>query len=222
MIFCCILLSPLVVTSFYFVWARDNCGPLGNNDKNELTPVRDRAFYLNTANPAPCSGSITNWSVCYYGPNTASVLTSYWATFAVYRKRGSGSFESYERVSKVLHAIRAHSFLASYETAGHIDGEIQTGDFNCYSNSMDASTSPLMVQAGDVLGACVFDPEDIINNLFVRRQLDIVGQISGESLLGMGTSGCTIDALPTSIAANLLLPYHSRRLHLYADIGTLT
>ena len=163
--------------------------------------------------------------MCYYGPNTANLLTNVWATFAVYRKIGLGSFEHYERVSKVLHAIRANPFIARFETAGQVDGKIQAGGFNCYSNSLDASTSLLTVQAGDVLGACVFDPEDImISSLIIiaRHQLDIVGQISGESLLGMGTSGCTIDALPTSIAANQLLPYHSRRLHLYADIGTLT
>ena len=70
---------------------QERCGSIGNSDETAATPSRDQAFYLDTANPATCGGNITSWRVCYYGPDSIDRIGSYWATYAVYRRMGSGS-----------------------------------------------------------------------------------------------------------------------------------
>ena len=198
---------------------QESCGPIGNGDETAASPSRAQRFYLNTADPAPCTGNITSWRVCYYGPDNVDDRGSYWATYAVYRRRRNsdiGNF-SYERVSEMFRAIRT---VVRYTTADIVDGEIVEGGFNCYNDSIDTGNSPLTVQAGDILSACVFDPENLA---FVvnRLQLDIVGESesSGQSLLQMDTTGCTTEAIPSNIPANELSTQNSRTLHLYANIG---
>ena len=176
-------------------------------------------FYLNTANPAPCTGNITSWRVCYYQSVDQSRLRAHWATYAVYRKMGSGTAEhgvQYERVSGVYRAVRVTREVLDRTNLKIIDGEVLDG-FVCYSDSIDVGVSPFTVQAGDVLGACVFvDPERVL-----MHQLDIVGEVNGESLLAMASSaaGCTVRALPSIIPASQLSILCGRRLHLYANIG---
>ena len=199
---------------------QESCGPIGNSDETAATPSRAQRFYLNTADPAPCTGNITSWRVCYYGPdNVNNDSGSYWATYAVYRRMGSGNDVQYERVSEMFRAIRTIARFTRFIQAG-VDGEIVEGGFNCYNDSIDTGNSPLTVQAGDILSACVFDPENLA---FVvnRLQLDIVGESesSGQSLLQMDTTGCTTEAIPSNIPANELSTQNSRTLHLYANIG---
>ena len=88
---------------------QESCSPIGNKDETAATPSRDQGFYLNTAYPAPCTGNITSWRVCYYGPNIVAELSSYWATYAVYRRMGSDDDVRYERVSEMFRATRAVS-----------------------------------------------------------------------------------------------------------------
>ena len=195
---------------------QESCSPIGNKDETAATPSRDQGFYLNTAYPAPCTGNITSWRVCYYGPNNVAELSSYWATYAVYRRMGSDDDVRYERVSEMFRATRA---VSVYVRAPGVDGEIVEDDFICYVDSIDTGNSPPTVQAGDILGACVFDPENIP---FVdRRQLDMVGEASGRSLLQMDTNECTAQSIPSNIPDNQLSIVNSRRLHLYANIGTV-
>ena len=89
----------------------------------------------------------------------------------------------------------------------------------CYNDSVDTSASPLTVQDGDIIGACVFNPQN--ENGVNRRPLNIVGEMSGESLLrSRGNAGCTMDTIPSSILRSTQLEGLSdRRLHIYADIG---
>ena len=209
-----------VFTAFFseatLTLAQDNCGSIGNSNEKALSAERSRSFYLNTANPALCTGNITSWRVCYYGPNQTldeDDHPTYWATYAVYRRMDSGADEFYERVSQLFSAIKATSNLVQTDRNGITDGIIQQG-FNCYNDSVP---TPLTVQAGDVLGACVFNPTD--GNFFTRIQLDVVGRVNGESLLRMGSDECSTTALPTSIQASQLSTVDSRRLHLYAYIG---
>ena len=181
-------------------------------------------FYLNTANPAPCTGNITSWRVCYYGPTSTSStgsrsLRSYWATYAVYQKMGTGADERYVRVSEVFKAVRGSTF-ARFREGNVVDGSIDNG-FRCYTDSIDTEASAsVTVQAGDVLGVCVFDP--VNNRLLNRRQLDVVGQSShsGSSLLATTTDGCSMDTLPSDIPASQLSILNSKRLHIYANLGT--
>ena len=99
-----------------------------------------------------------------------------------------------------------------------VDGEIAQGGFNCYDDSIDVGSPPLPIQTGDILGACVFDPEDI-SFIVTRLPLDVVGVASGGSLLEMNTGGCSRQIIPSDIPANQLSTLASRRLHIYANIG---
>ena len=181
-----IVATCVVFSTFSSMLAQDNCGSIGSSNEDRLSATRNQAFYLNTASPAPCTGNITSWRVCYYGPNQdldPDDFRSYWATYAVYHKMGSGGDERYERVSQLFSAVRATSNLARLDSTGIVDDVIQQRGFNCYDDSV---ASPLTIQAEDVLGACIFDPMD--GSFFSRHQLDIVGQVDGgESLLQMGT-----------------------------------
>ena len=199
--------------------AQDSCGSIGNSNETALAADRSRRFYLDTANSAPCTGNVTSWRVCYYGPNQGpgERFSRYWATYAVYRKMGSGADEYYEQVSQLFSAVT--SAVQIIDDSGTIDGVIRQQGFTCYD---DTITAPLTVQAGDIIGACVFNPMNGNFNFFTRSQLDIVGQVSGESLLQMDSGACSITALPTNIQASQLSNVNSRRLHIYANIGTCT
>ena len=193
--------------------SQDTCGSIGDSDQRELNARTDQRFYLDINNPATCTGTITSWRVCYYGPDTVR-SGSYWATYAVYRRMGSGGDERYVRVSQLFSAVRAHSSLIG---TGVVDGLVQEDVYFCYNDSIDAGALPLTVQAGDVLGACVFNPVNVDGDN--RRQLDIVGETSGSSLLGMNDNGCTTEAIPSNIPTNQLSNRNNRRLHLFANIG---
>ena len=193
---------------------QERCGSIGNSD-TQATPSRAQLFYLDTANPATCAGNITSWRVCYYGPDSINNRGSYWATYAVYRRMGSGSSVHYDRVSEMFRAIRT---ISDFTDNSIIDGEISQGGFNCYTDSIDVGNSPLTIQAGDVLGACVFNPDNSFG--VTRLQLDVVGQ-GGGLLLQMSTTGCSREAIPSDISANQLSTLTSRRLHIYTNIGKL-
>ena len=198
------------------------CRTTIGNDLDQVNPSRDLMFYLNTANPATCNGTITSWTVCYYGPTIAATRTAYWATYAVYRKT-SASDESntrYARVSSVFKAVRAVPALTG--SSDNTDGPITVRGFNCYNDRLDSGEIPLTIRAGDIIGACVFNP---VNRLLVaRRPLNIVGQVSvgrdsgnldRDFLLQMDTNECTIESLPRELVTSQLSVISSRRLHLY-------
>ena len=187
---------------------------IGRNDDSEGSERSDRRFYLDVNNPATCKGTITNWTVCYYG-RFDSRFHSYWATYAVYQRVGE---ESYERVSETFRAVR--TTIGSGDGA---DGLNQLG-FNCYTDTIDVGDSPLTILAGDIIGACVFDPPDA--DSFERLQLNVVGDVSGESLLRAnvgdlsGEVDCTMDIIPSNIPSSVLQVQNNRRLHIYANIET--
>ena len=195
------------------VLAQDTCGSIGNNTEDQLSVRGDERFYLNIANPAPCTGNITSWRVCYYGPNNPNDVHSYWATYAVYRRMGSGEDEHYERVSEMFSAVRAQ---CDVNVGDILDGVIR-GGFNCYTDFIDVGDSPLIVQAGDIIGACVFNPPG-----GERRQLDIVGGMDGlgESLFEDDLT-CTVNEIPLSVQHSDLTRCDNRRLHIYANIGNM-
>jgi hypothetical protein len=132
---------------------------------------------------------------------------------------GIGSNVSYIRVSDIFRAVRTNLGLLEIES----DGEISEGGFHCYTDSLDADDSSLNIQAGDILGACVFDPDgDIVildADIKITLPLDVIGEASEESLLQMSTAGCSRFRIPSDIPANQLTPIDSRRLHIYANIG---
>ena len=215
-----------VHTVLHFTLAQEGCsGFIGSDDaETAAIPSRAQMFYLNTANPAPCTGNITSWTVCYYGPDVANHVGKYLATYALYRRMGSGSSAHYVRVSETFRAQRAGEIYADGSVAG-IDGEIAQGGFNYYTDTLDVGASPLTVEAGYILGACVhvFDPTGDFeiggSYILVTLPLDVVGEASGGSLLQMGTTECTRFLIPSDVPTNQLSFLNSRRLHIYANIG---
>ena len=197
--------------------AQTLCGSIGSTDETELNRRTDRPFVLDVNNPATCAGNITSWRVCYYGPDSIDSLGSYWATYAVYRRTGSDSFD---RVSGIYKAIRT---IPMFTGVDRVDGVIEEDGFHCYNDVLraEAGDSPFILQVGDITGACVFDPDDQPG--VDRRQLDVVGDAgggSGISLLEMGSGGCTMDALPSSVDG--LSNRNNRRVHIHANIGGIS
>ena len=207
------------------------CGQIGNDDETPATRLEAEMFYLNTANPAPCTGNISSWRVCYYGPGGVNDIGSYWATYAVYRRTvtlSPGDRVRYRRVSGVFTAVRTvEDFINSPE----VDGEIEEDDFICYDDFLGSADPPLTIQAGDVVGACVFNPQNDFSRIPLfpfniprvdRLPLYTVGEVSGdgnELLLQMDTSRCTREDIPSDIPESQLSPIASRRLHIHANIG---
>ena len=201
---------------------QEGCGSIGKSDETALTPLRAQFFYLDTASPAPCTGNITNWRVCYYGPESIDDSGSYWATYAVYRRMGTGDNVHYERVSGVFRAIRG---VARFTEDPIVDGEITKGGFNCFKDFAEDIDLPINIEAGDIVGACVFDPIDSRFPVITRFPLDVVGDANGEltstPLLQMSTAGCSLRYLPSTISANQLSILNFTRLHIHANISTL-
>lgn len=187
---------------------------------------------MDTDNPAPCAGRVTSWRVCYYEPaqNDDDDGASYWATYAVYRKirsilpgSASGLTDYFLRVSPVFEAVRTSDLSRTRSRPGvDIDVLVSDGqvgysdDFECFTDTFDHS--PVVVQAGDVVGACVFNPQD--SRSFARHQLDVIGEAenNGESLMGMSTAGCSMYSLPSQVLSISLSRKRNRRLHIHANI----
>ena len=177
-------------------------GPIGTNRQTAFTVDRTHMFYLNTAAPAPCSGTVTRFRYCYYKPPSDDIVNNHRATLAVYRKENfeNGSFY-YERVSNMDTISRSRSNVNN------------NGNFECCNrNNPDFD-----IEAGDVIGVCIFDPDG--NN---RRQLDLVGQTNGSSLLGRSADGCSRTTIPSSISSNQLSVISQRILHIYAVITSMS
>ena len=194
------LCSHLYILVFHLEVNSQQCSrPIGTNNEVEHSAVRANRFYLNTAAPAPCSGTITEVRVCYYKPNNIRNLRVYYVTVAVYREMSDDPGQ-YQRISD--------TFVTISYTGTQIRDE--NGNFVC--NIFDVSPD-LDIEAGDVFGACVFNPSGIR-----PRRLEIVGEASGSSLMEMSSSGCSLTSIPSTISTSDLSNVNSRILHVYANI----
>ena len=166
-----------------------------------LTNLR---FYLNTLNPAPCSGNVTTWEYCYYSPSTEG--DEYWASFGIYKLVES----NYQLVSDKFRIIIPND-------------EIGSSSFTCRT----FTTPPVItIQQGDVVGACV---HDVIRGSFggTRAQINLAGRSTADySLLEVpvdGMDGTCNDgnnvAVPDMVSTDDLSDSLSTILHLYAQIG---
>ena len=173
-------------------------GPIGTNNEVGHSAVRQNKFYLNTAAPAPCSGTITEGRVCYYKPDNAGNNRNYYATVAVYREMIDDPGQ-YEIISEM--------FVISYTST-----QINNENRNLVCNTFDASPN-FDIEAGDVFGACVFNPPGP-----EARRLEIVSEASGRSLMRMSSSGCSRTSIPSTISTSDLSNGNSRLLHVYANI----
>ena len=156
--------------------------------------------------------------MCYYGPEARISWrpTFYWATYAVYRlEEDSEGDVRYRRLSEIYRAVR---YANAFQQDPLVDGEVQTGGFTCYDDEIDVGESPFIVQEGDIIGACVFDGDDTL--AFDRRQLNVVGETSGESLME-ADDDCNGNELPSNVLREDLDTIPSRRLHIKANIGMI-
>ena len=106
-------------------------------------------------------------------------------TWAVYRRMGSGNDTSYIRVA------------SSVRTATRRDDQIpNSGNFWCRNQNVN----DFDIEAGDIVGACIYDPSQ--ND---RKQMDIVGQANGYSLMQMSVDNqCGDNLMPSTIPSSQL------------------
>ena len=164
-----------------------------------LTNLR---FYLNTLNPAPCSGNVTTWEYCYYSPDV--IAREYWASFGIYKLVES----NYQLASAKFRIIIPNN-------------EIGSSSFTCRTFTTPSVTT---IQQGDVVGACV---HDVIRSIDARAAIHLAGRSTADySLLEVqvnerdGTCNDGFDvAVPGSVSTDDLSDSLSTILHLYAQIG---
>ena len=95
----------------------NQCGCIGNNNaENEATisesAVNRNIFYLDTANPAACNGTITSWKVCYY---KLDFNHQFRTRYAVYRRSvdSDNATDKYVQVSSTVFIARRSRLLKS-------------------------------------------------------------------------------------------------------------
>ncbi len=112
-------------------------------------------------NRAGCAGMIISLSYCFHrAPSSVPIATKYVTTVAVYRPASGAADEEIFTVvsSPITIQESATDFLAQLNA--------DADDFVCSELTL---TQPVSVLAGDVLGACVFDPPSV-----TTYRLDIV------------------------------------------------
>ena len=199
----------------------------GTNNVN-----RDDYFYLNTAAPSDCWGTITSFSYCYYAPRESQRSSSslYRTNFGVYRPSMEGGARVYTLVSGVFTLERSQAQVdreldfvdkRRRRSVRDTDGARFKREYDNDDECLDLSfNEPVTVNPGDVLGACVFDPPG--SSVY---PLDVVRSASSSDELlraDSGSSGCTDTAVPSSITSSSLSTRTSRVLHLHATIGKNT
>ena len=174
---------------------QDVCSTIGSNLQSSQMPSNANSFYLNTARPAGCNGTVTRLDYCYYGFSGLSSVP-YTATVAFYRPSTDGS---YTRVSDTI--TITHSPLPA--------------GFNCETYNLSREVT---LQQDDVIGTCIYE---IGGN--TQRGLRLVTRQNngfGYNMMRASTNdaGCTTGTLPEVL--NGLTPDETRRvLHLQAVIN---
>ena len=114
-------------------------------------------FYLNTARPAPCNGSITRFGYCYYGrPDNGR--ETYQALVSVYRPMAAGN--GFMNIMNAVPIIKRTPISQVPLVDALLPG------FNCDSIELGAS---VQVLEGDVIGVCLSSDDGL-------RQLDVVSE----------------------------------------------
>ena len=174
-------------------------GTIGTNNEREFDAKTTTRLYLNTAAPAPCSGTVSELRYCYYRPGDLQDDVTYHATVAVYRPMNlnDGSVQ-YNRISDVF---------AISLTGANISATCD--NFTC--TTLDAPDFDVV--AGDVVGACIVDPPG--NS---THQLNLVSNTRRSRLMRMASKGCSLTDIPSPVSSVRLQMVTSRILHVYANI----
>ena len=178
-------------------------GAIGTNNETAFPVVTMSGFYLNTAAPAPCRGTITSWRYCYYKPETPSNVNDthrFVSRFAVYRPaHSSNGSTSYTRISN-----RSISLLWK---------QIPNDNRAFICKTAPVRGSNIDVEAGDVFGVCIYNPARID-----RHQLDFIGQANGYSLVQTNRANCWRNTVTFQQTPEVM---EARILHLYANIKSI-
>ena len=187
--------------------AQNNCQDdansiIGSDNQGEYGAERvGGRLYLNTDNPAPCGGFITQLEYCYYPPesdNELQILNSYQVFFAIYRQQANQ--DRYQRRTVLRVVCDRREFI----------GELDE-DFPCTI----VNISRTRVQQGDIIGACLPGGNSL--------QLDVVSNVSDEDFnanLSYIDYDCSSirSTLPSFVNEHNLGVQERRILHLYARI----
>ncbi len=201
------------------------CGTVGRVGSTRTGSMGNRAaneFYIDRGNRAGCAGMITSLSYCFHRPLfTAPVANEYLTTVAVYRPASTNANENIFTVvsSPITIQKSAVEFQTELNAATNTNFAFACSVFNLLQP---------VPMATDVLGACVFDPDDTTSGVTTYR-LDIVSRAGGsEDLVRTNTdprspAGCSATTVPSSFdrGASGTSSSTSRSLHLWANIGKL-
>ena len=190
------------------ILAQDFCGV---TDDTRFQVDATEMFYLDVDHPICCSGKITNWRVCYYGPAANDDSKPYRVKYAVYRPNVTESNDT------EYHLVPGSNRSTTIRRRGSNNKFYTSRSFYCYKQSLD-TRSHVVTEEGDVVGACVVDPNGGM------KQLNIVSKVSGQppdSVQLLGTKQyinlCKEGTnIPISITLNQLSVIDSTKLHLGA------
>ncbi len=194
-------------------------GRVGSTRTGTMENRAANEFYIDRGNRAGCAGMITSLSYCFHRPSsTVPVANQYLTTVAVYRPASTNANENMFTV--VSSPITIQESAAELQTKLNADAD----NFVCSELTLD---QPVSVLAGDVLGACVFDPPN--SNGVTTYRLDIVSRGNNEDLVRTSTNpgvpiGCGANVVPSTFVEGPsgTGTSGSRSLHLWANIGKLS
>ena len=183
-----------------------SCGRVGQTYQDEISGgVTTSAFYLNPGDPASCNGVIASVHYCFSADQEQTVASDqYLVTFAIYRRN---NVTSYSNVTPAT---------ALQVTGQHLQDDLESDSFGCSTYTLDQL---LPIQAGDVLGVCVFDPPGLS-----QHRIDLVKEFSlgsSNNLLRIDSvlDSCTEATVPKTVNSNSPFNFNGT-LYLYAEIGT--
>ena len=180
---------------------QDGSDPIiGSDNQSEYEAERvGGRLYLNTDNPAQCSGFITQLKYCYYPTESDDESQIDRMYFAIYRRQ----------FNRILGIFQYRQQL-TIPSVIHLSGLDE--DFFCITLNI---LFPIRIQQGDIIGACL--PE--------RNFLNVVSDISSEedfnANLSYIESGCSSSfVIPFTVNESNIRVQESRILHLtvYARI----
>lgn len=170
----------------------------------------DDRFYLNTARPAPCNGTIKQFGYCYYGCDDIDDdenTMSYKVLVSIYRLVDGND---YTNIGNSTVPIIKQTPISQVSPADAL-----LPGFNCDSVELEESVPVL---EGDVIGVCLANNNDLFN------RLDVVSRTESDDNDGYSiryTNANNCENLPMSIVDNALEFQDNRILHIFAEICEL-
>ena len=196
------------------ILAQDFCGVA---DDTRFQVDATEMFYLDVDHPICCSGKITSWRICYYGPAANDDSKPHRVKYAVYRLNVTENRGNDTEYHLVPGSNRSTIICSTSRNCRRSNNRFYTRNFYCYEQSLDKH-SHVVTEEGDVVGACVVDPKGEM------KQLNIVSKVNGQPLDSVQLRGtkqyinlCKEGTnIPNSITLSQLSVVDSIKLHLGA------